>query len=109
MTGSTLDLNAMDGLSRDAQLLALADEMSDALSRKMVRMPGMTPQDQMAVQMIALSRVCSVACTTLLGGYEINARACADVLYSRIMDMRANAERAVGRAYTLRVPKEGEQ
>ena len=102
---SNIDLNGMTKGVRDERILALATEMSDALSKKMMRVPGMTPEDQIAVHMIATARACAVACTTILGGYEGNARACGEVLFSRIMSLRANAEGAVTRAYTLKVPE----
>lgn len=91
---------------RDARIFSLASEMMDDLSRKMQRVPGMTPQDQIMVQMVALSRACAIAATTLPGGYEANAKTCADVLYERIMANRAAAESSTTRAYTLRPPTE---
>ena len=91
---------------RDARIFSLASEMMDELSNKMKRVPGMQPMDQIMVQMVALSRACAIACTTVPGGYETNARACADVLFQRIMGNRAAAESSTTRAYTLRPPTE---
>lgn len=106
MTASILDFNKLAGAAHSRELRALAEQMSDALSRKLIAQPGFTAQDQLAIQIIALSRNAAVACTTQPGGFEANARGFADVLFHHIMGTRENAHDAVTAAYTLQPNKE---
>lgn len=108
MTGNILNFEAMVAARHNRRLRALAEQMSDALSRRLVSEPGFTPQDQLAVQIIALSRNAAVACTTLPGGFEANARGICDVLYHHIIGTQENALHAVTAAYTNRPNKDAQ-
>lgn len=99
MTGQPLQFDMLIASANNADLTALADKMSDALSRKMLSKPGYTPVDQLAVHLIALARCCAPACVTLPGGYAQNCRSFAHALEQHIMAAQLSAEMAVKAAY----------
>ncbi len=99
MTGQPLNFDLLTATANDAHLTMLADRMSDALASKMTGKPGYTPIDQLAVHLIALARCCAVACVTLPGTYEANAKAFCDVLHAHLVAAQASAEGAVKAAY----------